>query len=279
MTKKKGEKKSRVYSSSQLDTFLSCPRKYKYKYVDRIKTESTSPALLFGRCIHAGMEGNFSQKVYSREDLPKKKVVDIFAEGMELEKDSVDWGNSSASQEIDCGAALIKLYMEEYSKPIIPMKVEHKFLVPVPGMDAKLVGIIDLLETDFTLLDFKTSSKSPSPSSIARYKRQLAAYTFGLLKLKETNEFTERQLQKIKALSRIPSRLDFLIKTKKPQIKIEKDISINLYDIKHFIGLIKTMDNSIESNIFPKNVEHYLCSPKYCDYWELCKKSDEEIDI
>src|SRR5271157_5234043 len=47
-------------SYSQINTYLACPLKYKYHYIDRIEPPFVSSALVFGSCIHEAV-GAFYQ--------------------------------------------------------------------------------------------------------------------------------------------------------------------------------------------------------------------------
>ena len=66
-----------VYSFSQTQTFVQCPRKYQYKYVDKIKEKEfeSSPDLILGHSVHAALEWMYNQinifKIPSKEDLLK----------------------------------------------------------------------------------------------------------------------------------------------------------------------------------------------------------------
>ena len=64
-----------VYSFSQTQTFVQCPRKYQYKYVDKIKEKEfeSSPDLILGHSVHATLEWMYNQinvfKVPTKEEV------------------------------------------------------------------------------------------------------------------------------------------------------------------------------------------------------------------
>ena len=59
----------RHLSVSQMKTYLICPLKYFYRYVQRLPAPK-SPELSLGIAVHSALEVNFTQKIQSREDLP-----------------------------------------------------------------------------------------------------------------------------------------------------------------------------------------------------------------
>jgi ATP-dependent helicase/DNAse subunit B len=64
-----------VYSFSQTQTFIQCPRKYQYKYVDKIKEKEfeSSPDLILGHSVHSVLEWLYNQinvfKIPSKDQL------------------------------------------------------------------------------------------------------------------------------------------------------------------------------------------------------------------
>lgn len=49
--------KEKRFSPSQLNTFIQCPRKYSFQYIERVPVERVpSPHLVFGNAIHAAMD-------------------------------------------------------------------------------------------------------------------------------------------------------------------------------------------------------------------------------
>ena len=67
-----------VYSFSQTQCFVQCPRKYQYKYVDKIQEKEfeSSPDLILGHSVHAALERLYNQinvfKVPAKDELLAK---------------------------------------------------------------------------------------------------------------------------------------------------------------------------------------------------------------
>jgi len=51
-----------IYSYTQLSQYLSCPRRYRYRYLDGWKEKQTRAAILFGRAFEQALAGYFSRE-------------------------------------------------------------------------------------------------------------------------------------------------------------------------------------------------------------------------
>ena len=60
-----------MYSNSRIDTFEQCPRKYKFRYVDNIRTETEGVEAFVGKRVHETLE-----KLYRDLKLTKLNTVD-----------------------------------------------------------------------------------------------------------------------------------------------------------------------------------------------------------
>lgn len=258
------------YSVSQMNTFLSCPMKYKYRYVDGISSLQTA-TLVFGNSTHSALEYNFAQKVFSRKDMPARDVVDVFAHNMELSKEApgVEWAGKYWD-EIDTGKRLIELYIDAYAKPIMPRAVEKEVIIQVPEVSKPFKGIIDLMSTDIKVIDFKTTSKTPTDNDVFRYLLQLSSYTYSMIQARNDRSlFSDVDSEKIQRMQKFDTYLHYFIKTKTPKIVI-KNIPRSRKDLRRFVEIVKSVCGSIEKGVFYPNHGSPLCNPKYCPYWERC---------
>jgi hypothetical protein len=48
-----------IYSYTQISQYLSCPRRYRYRYLDGWKEKDTRPAMLFGRAFEQALSAYF----------------------------------------------------------------------------------------------------------------------------------------------------------------------------------------------------------------------------
>ncbi|MDR0281774.1 MAG: PD-(D/E)XK nuclease family protein [Candidatus Peribacteria bacterium] len=52
-----------TYSFSQISTYLQCPRKYQFHYLDKLKTKEfeTSYELILGSLVHLSLDRRYQQ--------------------------------------------------------------------------------------------------------------------------------------------------------------------------------------------------------------------------
>jgi hypothetical protein len=74
-----------IYSYSQISQFLSCPRRYRYRYVDGWREKETRPNVAFGRCFEKAVAAYFlredCKEVFLREWTAFKEAPLEFTRG------------------------------------------------------------------------------------------------------------------------------------------------------------------------------------------------------
>ncbi len=166
-------------SYSALETFKQCPLKFKFQYVDRIKTLKSKEAL-FGTLIHKALRvlhepglvipteeellrfftNNWDASIYEDEQL----AVLAFAQGIKILKD---------------------YYAKNYPAQFNVVALETSFEAPIKiGDDLHLVtGKIDRVdktpENLFEVIDYKTTKKMPSQETVDK-DLQLSVYHLGM---------------------------------------------------------------------------------------------------
>jgi hypothetical protein len=59
-----------TYSYTQISQYLSCPRRYKHRYLDGWKEKDTRAAMLFGRAFEQAVAAYFKRQDASAVTLP-----------------------------------------------------------------------------------------------------------------------------------------------------------------------------------------------------------------
>ena len=245
--------------SSQLGTYLECSAKFLFANILKIETPS-KPALAFGSAIHKTLEQNFSQKIKTRQDLPVEYSVALFSDTLdELIKDveKADLTNYDSERSLkDAGVELVKKYFKEFAYRIFPKLVETTIQVKLAGYPYGLSGTVDLLDEDNVLIDHKTSAKIPKEIT-QNYRLQLGGAYAVLMEAKLD--------EKVRY-----ARLDYLVRKGLTSTRI---IPIEVQtDTEYFLVLFEAISKGIEQGVFYANRTHYLCSKKYCKYWQACEK-------
>ncbi len=167
-------------SFSALDTFKTCPLKYKFQQIDKIKTPK-SPEAVFGSLVHDTMkfihDGNFL--------LPTEKDA--------LQHFSSKWNPEVFTDEIQERTAFVQgiKIIQDYYKKNDPNKaqivdLESRFSVEIKdGKESRIIsGFIDRIDkTDegFEIIDYKTARKLP-PQETVETSMQLLIYLLAFLK-------------------------------------------------------------------------------------------------
>lgn len=166
-------------SYSALDTFKQCPAKFKFQYIDKIKTPKSKEAL-FGTLIHKTL------KVLHEPGLiipTEEEILQIF---------SSNWDPSPYPDEQQAAMAFsegIKIlknyYAKNYPSQFNVLALETPFEVPLKiGNELHLItGKIDRVDkTEDDLLeviDYKTTKKMPSQEAVDK-DLQLSVYHMGI---------------------------------------------------------------------------------------------------
>ena len=247
-------------SVSQITTYTSCPRKYKYSYLDEKTIMTDSSAKSLGSALHKAQEFNYKQKIKSRVDLPYEEVKDFMIEFLVNEfKNNADnesffkvkYNKKETGEEIIKTAVglLDKLYHEVMVKTQ-PLFVELPITLEINGQE--FLMYIDLIDEDWIVRDLKTSASRYSEDVLDK-NTQLVAYALGFRKKFGKEEGGVG--------------LDVLVKTKEPVVQTFRG-KISDYQIGRFLNTLAQVNKAIENELFPPVDNQMTCS--WCDFKELC---------
>lgn len=172
-------------SYSKVSSFSFCPKKYEYRYVQEVPVPP-KPQLVFGVALHAALEANFQQKLQTRQDLSREEVAAAFRraleEGLRDVPEETLRGPSDAQYLRSMGEHFLERFMNERAPALqpAPRGVECFFKLPLPG-GHEISGKFDLMDTEWVLHDFKTSSKPYDP--VRADKTQLVIYAWACERL------------------------------------------------------------------------------------------------
>jgi len=166
-------------SYSALETFKRCPLKFKFQYIDKIKTPKSKEAL-FGTLLHNAL------KILHEPGL----IVPTEEDVLKFIADKWDASIYSSEQESTLNfAQAIKImkdyYAKNYPAQFTVLALETMFEVPFQvGTETHLItGKIDRVDKNesglLEVIDYKTSKKMPSQESVDK-DLQLAVYHLGV---------------------------------------------------------------------------------------------------
>lgn len=149
-------------SASKIKTFQSCPNKYRYEYVEKIRGPR-HPAAAMGTAVHTAVENVY--KAWRRK-LTSKDPVSMFQEEfrLELDKDKADVDTSYLNRLLSDGIKMVGDY--DYTR--IPKRTERMFNLKFPNEQepiCRIVGFIDHVYS-WGFVDLKTNSRKPSQDTL-----------------------------------------------------------------------------------------------------------------
>lgn len=249
-------------SYSQIRLYQACPKKYYYTYVENISTP-VNDKIFLGIVFHAVVEHYFKEKI-EREEPSKHKLMAVFSEIFEKKQKQLEilWDHSE-KETARRGKAFLEYFLREVSPDIKPMMVEKELIARVPGVDVPLKGVIDLIETDFSITDFKTTTAKWSKKRIKSAYLQVVIYRF----LFEKN------------FGDVIKQLKFRILYSKSASMIRhQEVAIKARDLdpeyKQMFDIVKYVVENIQNGVFYKN-ENFSCG--FCEHRGLCRAQSEPL--
>ncbi|MCA1962305.1 MAG: PD-(D/E)XK nuclease family protein [Desulfomonile sp.] len=245
-------------SYSAISTYLTCPLKYKFHYIDQLPPAFTSSSLAFGSAIHEAV-GAFLQSHLEGDLLRYDQILDVYVQAWKGFTDNPIryFNGDNESSLFDKAHSLLRVFYASFDPSTEVLGVEEFFEVDLDGVPP-LIGYIDLIEQSpdgtIWLADLKTASEKPTGPS-ASSNLQLTAYSLGAASLGFDPEH-------------LGLRLDVLVKTKSPEF-LRLETSRTGLERERFVKMVTQVWNGIESGVcFPK--EDWYCAQ--CPYRAPCSE-------
>lgn len=253
-------------SYSALDTFLTCPRKYKYSQIDRIKTPK-SKEQFFGTLIHNTLKIVHTPGILSPT---LEQALDFYSKNWNAEIFSDETEERAVFAQ---GVAMLQDYYKKNDiAKINIIDLESRFQIEIGEDNDKHIisGIIDRIdktEDGYEIIDYKTTRKLPSQEKVDN-DLQLSIYLAGFLK---------RYPKEIKNLANIKVSLYYL----KHGVKLTSERSLE--QIRQSEKMILELISEISKSNFEPRISG-LCD--WCGYQNICpmwkhkfKDKKEKIEI
>jgi CRISPR/Cas system-associated exonuclease Cas4 (RecB family) len=249
-------------SISQLTTYLQCPRQYFYQYVQAIPWKTIPAAVAFGDVAHRAIEA-INRSLMDGNVIDKNEAISTFTEGWSSKVDTepIVWKTPDENGDLVVkGRELISIYYDSFSTNKV-RDVELEFRLPILDPATGLfieshdvVGKIDAISEVGTIIEIKTSSKTPAQIDIDT-NLQLTLYSYAYRMLYGQPE------DKLMVIS--------LIKTKEAQIACLNTTRTEASYTRLF-KLIENVLKSIDSGLFYTNPLN-IWGCKSCQYLAECE--------
>ena len=241
-------------SVSQVNTYLLCPRKYRYRYIDGLEPEHRSGAMAFGTAVHSALAWWFEQRQQG-ERPALDEALRIFRSdwSAEVAGDNLDLDGKSVEEHRELGEQLVRLFVAELGE-VVPEAVELRVKVPLVDprtaeeLALPLLGFRDFV-ADGVVGEIKTTGRKNDPKT---WLFQLAAYAYALRSL----------------TGRLPTaKVVQLVKTKTPKLVVS-EVEVTEADVAWFLEVTAEVFTAIQSEAFFPN-PGWAC-PR-CEYRGACR--------
>jgi putative RecB family exonuclease len=225
-------------SPSSAKSYLSCSLRFWFERVACIRKPTTS-ALHLGKAVHAALQ-SFHLARWRGGDDSVEAVADAYERAfLRLERDEGPVNFDDEAEREKCrqdGLRVVAAYLDSpEAMKEKPRAVEVLLKEDIPGLSVPLTGAMDLVEGDFTAVDFKSAAAKPDPANAA-FDHEIQLVSYQLLMEAATGE--------------TPPSLDlvFLVKTKTPQVIRVKSPPADTHRKQRVTALLETAVEGIASN-------------------------------
>lgn len=250
-----------TYSHSRLETYESCPLKFRFQYVDKVDiARRTSVEAFLGSRVHDTLEQLYRGLLNARQ-WTRDELIRFFTDIWEKEK-SDDLFIVNKQYSLDDyyrqGVKALDDYWNHYypfdSEKTIALEQRIELYLD-DAKQYRLQGFIDRISKTasgvWQIRDYKTKRALPTLQE-ARLDRQLALYQIGLQHMWDGTENVELIWHYLLFDEEIKSTRE---KSDLEKLKIET------------IHLIQKVEKAIDEDDFPYH-ESRLCD--WCDYFDIC---------
>lgn len=224
-------------SPTAAKAYLSCSLKFYFERVACIR-KKTPAALHLGKAVHAALQAFHLARWRGTDDSPETIANAYELAFLRLERDEGPVNFDDAAEREKCrldGLRVVAAYLDSAeAMKEKPRAVEVLLKEDIPGLSVPLTGAMDLVEGNFTPVDFKSAAAKPDPDHAA-FDHEIQLVSYQLL---------------LEAIGESPPSLDlvFLVKTKTPQIIRVKSPPADVHRKRRVTALLETAVEGIASN-------------------------------
>jgi putative RecB family exonuclease len=250
-------------SPSGIKSYLSCPAKYYYERVLKIKLP-TSAALFIGSCVHAAL-ASLHRSQMRGEPMSKQAVLaeygSVFRQKLEEDKPAFT-AKQPREKILELGTKMVDAFMDsklasdERRSLGVEIHMEEDIMNDAPPLQ----GILDLVKEDpggeIVITDIKTTATTPDLKLEAWLNEiQLVAYAILMRH----------------ALGREANRAElwFLVKTAKPKVLRYRMNELTEVQFERFHSIYRRVVDGIADGDFSPRPS-FAC--RFCDFRERCQQ-------
>jgi putative RecB family exonuclease len=224
-------------SPTAAKAYLGCSLKFYFERVACIR-KNTPVALHLGKAVHAALQVFHLARWRGGDDSPETIAAAFEKAFTDLERDEGPVNFDDDAEREKCrldGLRVVAAYLDSpEAMKDKPRAVEVLLKEEIPGLSVPLTGAMDLVEGNFTPVDFKSAAAKPDPGNAA-FDHEIQLVSYQLL---------------LEAIGESPPSLDlvFLVKTKTPQIIRVSSPPADEHRKRRVVALLETAVEGIAAN-------------------------------
>ena len=167
-----------------VSTFMQCPLKFKFRYLESLPEETLSSSLLFGSGIHQALEEFFRAELAGGPKPTLEKLVYIYrSTWLPADPEAVFLGGSDTRESLDrLAVKVLRAFLASDSAGLLGhvLGVEEEISGLLVEGVPDLLGRVDLVTEEkdsLTITDFKTSRGKWSADTVEEASSQLLLYS------------------------------------------------------------------------------------------------------
>lgn len=248
-------------SPSKIQTYMTCPLSYYFRYVEKIQTIKNGRAWM-GSAVHKGIE-----TAYNKQN--NQAGIEEYLKSFRAQDQEINWQEEEPINVEKEGLNLLQVYLESKTfKNLKILNTEYEIFIPFSiaenlktiqfiydsdTQDSNKIHCILDAATKNGIIDWKTTKRKWTQDQIER-NIQFNIYALAFLYLNGQQE--------------VPIQAHILISKKEPEIQI-LETKKTQEDFKITRQIIFQIIKAIQNEIFYPN-PNMLCE-NYCDYKSLCR--------
>jgi len=244
-------------SATQVGQYQRCPRQWAYRYVLGLKV-APDGGLVVGSGVHHAAEVGMLAKVDTGNDPDPEDSAEVAAQYVSEQVQSGDVRMEDDDQGglTDRAVRISRAWATEAAPLVMPQAVEQTFDVALSGIP--VTGRMDVV-TATTVVDWKTSGKSPNPDDVLK-AIQTSIYA----------RATGKPLQFIYLVNQVKGVKVRPIDVSQPQSdEIGRLAESTVGDVAEGMAL----------GVWPRNRNGWHCSARWCGYYDRCMAGRDDAAI
>ena len=256
--------KKRILRPSSIIGALNCPARWYLDFLAQDEPSKHPSAALVGTSVHKAAETYWRLCIAMKEKIPFDFQQLEFAAIKEFQiieaTDGVNWAQDhSMTQAIEQIKLGVKMYGEQIVPNVdVPLGVELRIEKPIDHpVISHIAGTIDAVYPDH-IVDIKCRMGNRKKNT-AEFTLQQTVYV--MLARFAGHDIRESRIHQLLLKSGVVHNEDCFINM--PRVE---------YVISNLLERLEAVHNGLSPDIaFSGNSNYFLCSGKWCDYWNGCK--------